>query len=134
MIRFDQRSKNGYPDFLVGVPHPHPWMESMCVAHTGPMTRDLPPAIVFRQQYDRMASIRLDRDIGCNASNPLDKPLAQALYRHFMGQDPRPATEVQGLFALLDGSSGIVGTLLSMDAMASQPHFDVAEDVFEMTP
>ena len=77
-----------------------------------------------------MASIRLDRDIGCNASNPL----AQALYRHFMGQDPRPAPEVQGLFALLDGSSGIVGTLLSMDAMASQPHFDVAGDVFEMTP
>ena len=106
----------------------------MCVAHTGPMTRDLPPAIVFRQQYDRMASIRLDRDIGCNASNPLDKPLAQALYRHFMGQDPRPAPEVQGLFALLDGSSGIVGTLLSMDAMASQPRFDVAGDVFEMAP
>ena len=134
MIRFDQRSKNGYPDFLVGVPHPHPWMESMCVAHTGPMAKDFPPAVVFRQQHERIGPLSLARDIVSNASNPLDKPLAQALHRHFMGQDPQPAPEVQGLFALLEGSSGIVGTLLSMNAMANPPRFDVAGDVFEMAP
>ena len=128
------RQLQGYPDFLVGVPHPHPWMESMCVAHTGPMAKDFPPAVVFRQQHERIGPLSLARDIVSNASNPLDKPLAQALHRHFMGQDPQPAPEVQGLFALLEGSSGIVGTLLSMNAMANPPRFDVAGDVFEVAP
>ena len=128
------RQLQGYPDFLVGVRHPHPWMESMCVAHTGSLARDLSPAVVFRNQYGRMDRVKLDRDIAPNASNPLDRPLAQALRRHFMGQDPRPEPEVQGLFALLEGSSGMVGTLMSMPTMANQAAFDVAGELFELAP
>lgn len=128
------RQLQGYPDFLVGVRHPHPWMESMCVAHTGSLARDLSPAVVFRNQYGRLCGVKLARDVAHNASNPLDRPLAQALQRHFMGQDPRPEREVQGLFALLEDSGGIVSTLLSMGTMGVQPTFDVAGELFDLAP
>lgn len=128
------RQLQSYPQFLDGIPHPHPWMESMCAAHTGPMAKDLPDPIVFRQDYDRMGCVKVHREITSNASNPLDRPLAQALRRHFMNEDPRPEPEVQGLFALLEGSNGIVGTLMSMTTMANQQQFDVTGDVFELAP
>lgn len=128
------RQLQSYPQFLDGVPHPHPWMESMCVAHTGWMAKDLPLPIVFREEAARLDCRKVQREIVSNTSNPLDKPLAEALRRHFMNEDPRPKPEVQGLFALLEGSTGIVGTLMSMTTMANQEQLDVAGDVFELAP
>lgn len=127
------RQVQGYPDFARELGTPHPWMQSLCVAHTGSLNRDLPSGLVFAVINDQLKSVRVDRAMTENPLNEHDYPLAIALKQHLSGESVTVAPEVSTLYWMLEGTRDMVDILLSL-SLPAQPIMQVDGSMFECTP
>lgn len=125
------RQLQGYPDFLLNLGHPHPWMETLCVVYTGLLVPNLPDAMVFRELSGSLTGQHVKRGLTVNLSNPHDHLLASALWSYFSNEPVHPAPQIAGLYYLLEGHPDMMGALLGFTPAESSLLIEVDSDVFD---
>lgn len=125
------RQLQGYPDFLLNLGHPHPWMETLCVVYTGLLVPNLPDAMVFRELSGSLTGQHVKRGLTVNPSNPHDHLLASALWSYFSNEPVHPDPQIAGIYYLLEGSTDMMGALLGFTPAESPLLIEVDSDVFD---
>lgn len=127
------RQLQGYPEFSQEIGAPHPWMQSLCVAYTGGLNRDLPSGLTFHIVHDELKTKKVPRGMVDNPTNPQDYLLAKALKSHFCGEPVTVDSQVAALFGMLEGTPDMVNILLTLNATPLPP-MEVDGSVFDYSP
>lgn len=108
-------------------------MQSLCVAYTGGLNRDLPSGLTFHIVHDELKTKKVPRGMVDNPTNPQDYLLAKALKSHFCGEPVTVDSQVAALFGMLEGTPDMVNILLTLNATPLPP-MEVDGSVFDYSP